>query len=157
LQSKVEKIVSGGQTGADRAALDFAIEHGIDYGGFVPSGRMAEDGVIPSRYAHLTEAATSEPAERTRLNVLSSDGTILITHGPPTGGSDQTKEFAHLLVKPLLHIDLANEPIAKAAEKAAEWLALTGCQILNIAGPRASENVHIYPAVKEFLRNLFKK
>ena len=107
--------------------------------------------------ASALRAATSEPAERTRLNVLSSDGTILITHGPPTGGSDQTKEFAHLLGKPWLHIDLANEPIAKAAEKAAEWLALTGCQILNIAGPRASENVHIYPAVKEFLRNLFKK
>ena len=112
MPSKVRRIVSGGQTGADRAALDFAIENDIDYGGFVPRGRLAEDGEIPSRYAHLTEAATSDPAERTRLNVLSSDGTILITHGPPVGGSGQTKEFAHSLGKPLLHIDLANESIA---------------------------------------------
>jgi len=157
LPSKVRRIVSGGQTGADRAALDFAIENDIDYGGFVPRGRSAEDGEIPSRYAHLTEAATSDPAERTRLNVLSSDGTILITHGPPVGGSDQTKEFAHSLGKPLLHIDLANESIADAAEKAAEWLALTGCQTLNIAGPRASEEPDTYSAVMEFLRILFKK
>jgi len=157
LRNKVKKIVSGGQTGADRAALDFAIDNDLDYGGFVPSGRIAEDGVIPARYAHLTEAATSDPDERTRLNVLSSDGTILITHGPPAGGSDQTKELAHSLSKPLLHIDLANESVADAAERAAEWLALTGCQTLNIAGPRASVDKDIYSAVNEFLRALFKK
>ena len=157
MRNRIERIVSGGQTGADRAALDFAIENDLDYGGFVPRGRLSENGVIPARYAHLTEAATSDPAERTRLNVLSSDGTVLITHGPSEGGSDQTKEFAHSLGKPLLHIDLTNESVADAAERASEWLDLTGCQTLNIAGPRASEDEDIYSAVNEFLGALFKK
>ena len=155
MRSRVEKIVSGGQTGADRAALDFAIENCIDYGGFVPHGRIAEDGLIPSRYEHLTEAADVNPAERTRLNVLSSDATILITHGPSAGGSKQTEEFAHSLGKPLLHTDLTNEPMSDAAKKAADWLELTGCRILNIAGPRASDDPNIYTAVKEFLEILF--
>ena len=157
MRSRIEKIVSGGQTGADRAALDFAIENGIDYGGFVPRGRLAEDGEIPSRYSQLTEAVTSDPSERTRLNVLSSDCTILLTHGPASTGSKQTEEFAHFLGKPLLHIDLARETVDQAAEKAAEWLDLMECQVLNIAGPRASDDENIYAAAKEFLNVLFAK
>lgn len=156
MPNSVVKIVSGGQTGADRAALDFAIENGIEYGGFVPHGRLAEDGVIPERYAHLTEAATSDPTERTRLNVLSADCTILITHGPAIKGSKQTEEFAHSLGKPFLHIDLASAAGAAAAETASQWLELLGCQTLNIAGPRASEDKEIYSAVKEFLDVLFQ-
>ena len=155
MPNKVEKLISGGQTGADRAALDFAIENGFEYGGFVPRGRLAEDGPLSSKYVHLTEAISADGSERTRLNVLSSDGTILITHGPPAGGSKLTEQYAHSLSKPLLHIDLSNEDIGEAADKAREWLDLMDCQTLNIAGPRTSEDQEIYDGVKRFLNALF--
>lgn len=155
MPNRVEKLVSGGQTGADRAALDFAIENGFEYGGFVPRGRVAEDGPLPSKYVHLTEATAADGSERTRLNVLSSDCTILITHGPPAGGSKQTEEYAHLLGKPLLHIDLSKEAIGESADQACNWLDLMDCQTLNIAGPRASEDQEIYDEVKRFLNAIF--
>src|SRR5262245_24993140 len=71
------KIISGGQTGADRAALDFALERGLDCGGSVPRGRLAEDGPIPARYPGLVETETTNPAERTRQNVRAADATLI--------------------------------------------------------------------------------
>ena len=139
----IRKIVSGGQTGADRAALDFAMKNGISHGGWVPKGRKAEDGPIPDRY-NLREMPTASYPQRTEQNILDSDGTLIISHGPLTGGSALTKELADRRHKPRLHIDLNAIPLPEAAEKIRNWLELLSIEVLNIAGPRASENEKIY-------------
>jgi predicted Rossmann fold nucleotide-binding protein DprA/Smf involved in DNA uptake len=155
LPSKLRKIISGGQTGADRAAWDAAIEAGIATGGFVPVGRQAEDGPIPGKYPHLIETGTSDTATRTRLNVIDSDATLLFSHGPPTGGSRLTAELAAEHFKPLLHIDLSRAPSEGTVERVAYWLRSTNIYVLNVAGPRASEDPLIYDAVRELLNELF--
>ena len=100
----VEKIISGGQTGADRAALDFAIEHGLPHGGWCPKGRRAEDATIPSQY-QLKETPSKNYSHRTEWNVRDSDGTVIFTiKATLTGGSRKTAEFAENHCKPCLHL-----------------------------------------------------
>ncbi len=105
LPSSALTIISGGQTGVDRAALDVAIEIGLPYRGFVPQGRWAEDGIIPRKYKGLTECDSSEPALRTRLNVENSHATLILSHGKLSGGSLVTWQAARNARKPCLHID----------------------------------------------------
>jgi hypothetical protein len=136
----VEKIVSGGQTGADRAALDFALEKGLRIGGWVPKDRAAEDGRIPDRYAGLLETESSDPAARTALNVRDSDATLILSHGPLSGGSLLTLREAERTSQPVLHLDLADSSLAAAAERLRRWLAEVRPTILNVAGPRASQD-----------------
>src|SRR5690349_20784185 len=102
----LKKIVSGGQTGADRAALDVALEHGFEIGGWVPNGRLAEDEPIPNSYANLLEADSTDPSARTILNVRDSDATLIVSHGPLQGGSLLTLQESLKLGRPVLHIDL---------------------------------------------------
>ena len=90
----ITKIVSGGQTGADRAALDFALENAITVTGFVPLGRQAEDGTIDKKYPNLTETDSSYTADRTRLNIHLADATVIFSHGPLSSGSKYTFEYA---------------------------------------------------------------
>jgi hypothetical protein len=156
LRNRVVKIVSGGQTGADRAALDFAIVHGLEYGGFVPAGRLAEDGEVPGRYTNLVETDLSDPSERTRLNVLHSDATLVVTHGKPVGGSELTLIFAEEFHKPLLHIDLAGGNRSESAAKVKQWLESADCRTLNVAGPRMSEDDQIYTGVMSLLTAVFQ-
>jgi hypothetical protein len=100
----IEKIVSGGQTGADRAALAWAIERGIPHGGWCPKGRLAEDGGVPARYK-LTETFTSRYLQRTESNVRDSDGTVVLTISPIlSGGSKKTAFLAKMHKKPVIHI-----------------------------------------------------
>src|SRR5882672_2778819 len=99
-------LVSGGQTGADRAALDVALEWPIFATGWVPKGRAAEDGTISPKYPNLRETENSDPALRTENNVRDSDGTLILSHGTLVGGSSLTYEIASRLQKPLLHVDL---------------------------------------------------
>jgi predicted Rossmann fold nucleotide-binding protein DprA/Smf involved in DNA uptake len=155
LPSKLRKIISGGQTGADRAAWDSAIEAGIATGGFVPVGRQAEDGPIPAEYPGLTETASPDLRIRTRLNVIDSDATLLFSHGLPAGGSRLTAQIAAEYDKPLLHIDLAAVPLEKGLKRVIEWIEANKIAVLNVAGPRASEDLSIYDAVREFLNELF--
>ncbi len=150
------KIVSGGQTGVDRAALDFAIGWGLSYGGFVPRRRIAEDGPIPSTYASLTETAGTDNAERTELNVINSDATLIVSIGELTGGSKLTERFARKHKKPILHVDLTRLSSESAAEKAQLWLAASKCKTLNVAGPRASKDPAIYDATLDLLRSIFE-
>ena len=149
---RLEKIISGGQTGADRAALDVAIERGFQSGGWVPKGRLAEDGPIAPQYAGLVEAESTDPAVRTLRNVRDSDATLIISHGPPTGGSLLTLEAAHRCRKPVLHLDLQQLAPNSAAARFLEWLAAVDPAVLNVAGPRASEDVTIFAAVAALLR-----
>jgi len=89
---KIEKIVSGGQTGADRAALDFAIKNNIHHGGWIPKSRLTEEGPLPTHY-QLWEMETRSYAKRTEQNVIDSDGTLILSHGELSGGSDLTRQF----------------------------------------------------------------
>jgi len=142
-------IVSGGQTGADRGALDAAIELGLAHGGWCPAGRLAEDGGIPAHYP-LRETGSSRYEERTEKNVVDSDATLLVTRGPPTGGSALTAGLARKHRRPLLHLDLATTPPAAAAAELRAWLASHRIAILNVAGPRASH----CPGIADDVRNL---
>ncbi len=153
--NSIRKIVSGGQTGADRAAFDFALSRGIEIGGFVPKGRLAEDGRILDKYPNLAETETDDPAERTEHNVTHADATLIFSHGQPIGGSGYAAECARLYEKPLMHVDFTDTPIKTAAAVAAEWIAFNSIEILNIAGPRASEDPAIYDSTSAFLKILF--
>lgn len=148
----LKKIVSGGQTGADRAALDVALEYGLEIGGWVPKGRQAEDGPISSCYEGLLETESAEPAVRTALNVRDSDATLILSHGSLRGGSLLTLEEARKLGRSVLHIDLSVTPQASATTQLSEWLRSVNPSILNVAGPRASDDAAIYPSVVELLR-----
>ena len=116
----VKKIISGGQTGADRAALDFARKHKIPHGGWVPKGRIAEDGPLDKNY-RLTEMPTTSYQKRTEMNVIGSDGTVIFSHGRLTGGSAYTKTMATKHNRPCLHIDLKEADIFQASLLMLEW------------------------------------
>ena len=146
---KIKKIISGGQTGADRAGLDFAIQHDIPHGGWVPSGRRAEDGKVPEIY-RLNEMSTKSYPRRTERNVLRSDGTLIISHGELTGGSALTRRLAQAHGRPFLHVDLNSFP-GIAAQTVASWIGDHAIQVLNVAGSRASEDPEIYRATLDLL------
>ncbi|QQS39966.1 MAG: putative molybdenum carrier protein [Acidobacteriota bacterium] len=141
---KVEKVVSGGQTGADRAGLDAAVELGLETGGWIPKGRLAEDGLVPRSYSTLKETDSANYPERTELNVRDSDCTVIVSRGKLTGGSLLTFEIAKQYGKPAIHIDLRSESPEKAALRLRDWLERNGCRVLNVAGPRASSDREIY-------------
>ncbi len=150
----IEKIVSGGQTGVDRAALDVAIELGIPHGGWAPAGRLAEDGIIPECY-NLQETSSPDPAQRTEWNVRDSEATLIISNGRLKGGSQLTLELAMKYNKPYLHIDLSSLMASQAINIITEWLSSIHCKILNIAGLRKSEDSEIYQQAKILLSNSF--
>ena len=139
----IKKIISGGQTGADRAALDVAIRLGISHGGWVPKGRLTEDGPLPEKY-NLKEMPTSGYPIRTEQNVIDSDGTLILSHGKLTGGSEYTKECADKHKRPCLHINLNETPINEASPVIAGWIFRNEIQVLNVAGSRASKDPKIY-------------
>lgn len=151
------KIISGGQTGVDRAAFDAALESGLPIGGFVPKGRRAEDGEVPSRYKGLTECDSPEPAVRTRLNVEYSDATLILSHGKLSGGSLVTWKAARTARKPCLHIDLDRESDNGAVEKVLLWIRNAGVYELNVAGPRASKDPDIHDHAFEVLLKVFAR
>lgn len=130
-------IVSGGQTGVDRGALDAAIALGAPCGGWCPQGRLAEDGVIDARYP-LRELPGGGYLDRTRRNVLDSDGTLVVTFGPASGGTARTIEFCQELGRPMLVVDAAVTDPAAAAAELAGFLDRESIRSLNVAGPRAS-------------------
>jgi hypothetical protein len=148
----LRRIVSGGQTGADRAAFDVALERGLEIGGWVPKGRLAEDGAIPERYAGLREADSPDPAVRTALNVRDSDATLIVSHGRVSGGSLLTFVEANRVGRPLLHLDLADASPAEAEARLRDWLRAVDPSTLNVAGPRASDDPGIGPRVAALLR-----
>jgi hypothetical protein len=139
----IKKIISGGQTGADRAALDVAIKLNISHGGWVPKGRLAEDGPINPKY-QLQEMPTGSYSSRTEQNVIDSDGTLIIARGKLTGGSDYTREMTLKHKKQLLGIDLNLTNTYDAASLIASWIRMQRIEILNVAGPRASKDPEIY-------------
>ncbi len=136
-------IVSGGQTGADRAALDFAIGHGYTHGGWAPRGREAEDGLIPARY-QLTELVDGGYRQRTRRNVHDSDGTLIVNLGEFEGGSLATQVFAQKRGKPHLLVPLDAGVTGETVANTLAWLRDQTIVTLNVAGPRESKRPGIY-------------
>ncbi len=143
-------IISGGQTGVDRAALDIALALKIPCGGWCPRGRRAEDGRIPDRYP-LKESSSRSYASRTIQNVIDSDGTLILTFGTPTGGTLLTKNAAQRRHKPFLVIDLGQ---SSDVELVQDWLSTNEIDVLNVAGPRASQFPSAYETSKRFLRRI---
>ena len=144
------KLVSGGQTGADRAALDFAIGHKISHGGWCPAGRLAEDGPIDSRY-HLDETPASSYSQRTEWNVRDSDATVVFSIEPVlTGGTKETVLLAQKHRKPVLHLFL-NGGLASPEEELLRFVKDNQVKVLNVAGPRVSQEPTIAGFVREVL------
>ena len=133
----LERILSGGQTGVDRGALDAALESGFPCGGWCPRGRRAEDGPIPHRYP-LQETSSPLYIVRTRRNVREADGTLVLCWKELSGGTLATVESAARLGKPFLVLDMAELDDDTAAANARAWIAGEGIASLNVAGPRAS-------------------
>jgi hypothetical protein len=132
------KIVTGGQTGVDRGALDAALEAGFPCGGWCPPGRLAEDGVIPPRYP-MTELDRGGYSERTLRNVLGSGGTAIICRGEIEGGTGHTRDCCLAHGKPLLVIDAARADSREAGAEISAFIAREDIAVLNMAGPRASK------------------
>ena len=157
----LRKVISGGQTGADRAGLDFAIETDLEHGGYVPRGRKAEDGRIDDRY-NLFELSTSSYPARTRRNIEESDGTVIFSLNLRlSGGTKLTLDLANKLGKPVLHIyDTRKERISNPDSLRLEIQALTDflcsnkIEILNVAGPRESKEPGVYDWTLTMLRFL---
>lgn len=150
-------IISGGQTGADRAALDFAIENGFDHGGWCPRGRKAEDGTIPARY-ELRETPSRRYAQRTEWNIRDSDGTLVVSiAAEPQGGTRLTLELARRLGKPVLHLALLEaDAIEGTDSQLSDFLTKHSIQILNVAGPRGSQESEIAAFTTQVLRSMVR-
>jgi hypothetical protein len=147
---QLKKIVSGGQTGVDRAALDAALDHEIPVGGWCPAGRRAEDGRIPDRYP-LEELSSSDYGARTEKNVVDSDATLILNLGELADGTELTVQLARKNQRPRLVIQLDGDadPVA-----AASWLREQRVRILNVAGPRESKRPGVYARALQFMERL---
>ncbi len=146
----LKKIISGGQTGADRAALDLAIKFNLPHGGWISRGRTTESGPLPLQY-QLQELNTTDYPSRTRQNILDSHGTVILARGRLTSGSLLTQSFARVKGKPLCHIDLAERDSFEASMILHSFILENQIEILNVAGPRASHDPGIYFDVKSIL------
>jgi len=150
----LEKIVSGGQTGVDRAALDAALAAKFEAGGWCPHGRRAEDGRIPRSYP-LDETPSERYRERTEWNVRDSDGTLILARGGVSGGTALTAQLAQVMGQPcrIVRLDrpgsLTGEPKTTLA-----WIAEHGIVALNVAGPRESQRPGIYEEARAFMDRL---
>ncbi len=149
----IERIISGGQTGADRGALDAAIDLGIRHGGFCPKGRRAEDGTIPERY-ELEETESADYAERTRKNVEAADATVVFARGKPKGGSALTVSLAEAAHKPVLAIDRNAESPFGACLLLDAFLTRVRPRVLNVAGTRESEAPGLAKDVREIMQRV---
>jgi len=146
----LRKIISGGQTGADRAALDWAIKRGIPHGGWCPKGRKAEDGRIDLRY-RLVETPSDDYAQRTEWNVRDSDATAVFSiQKELRGGSLLTVEMATQNNKPVIHLRQQDEQVNHAQELRS-FIETFGISVLNVAGPRTSDEAGVYQFVTSVL------
>jgi hypothetical protein len=148
----VPKVVSGGQTGVDRAALDAAQAAGLACGGWCPRGRKAEDGAIAASYP-LHETPSDDYAERTEWNVRDSDATLVLTRGQPSPGTALTIDLARRLGRPVLVLDLGDAPEPAAVRR---FVDETAVGVLNVAGPRESQRPGIGAEARVFLERAFR-
>jgi hypothetical protein len=149
------KVVSGGQTGVDRTALDVALSLGIEIGGWCPRNRWAEDGTIPAKYP-LFETRSSDVHVRTQRNVEISSATLVLSRGSPMGGTRYTVEIAEALCRPVLIIDL-NDGQPDHIQAIVRWLDAVKPTVLNVAGPRESGAPGVSEQAKWLLTRAFMR
>lgn len=160
MSATLTQVVSGGQTGVDRAGLDAAIFHNIPHGGWCPAGRRAEDGRIPDTY-QLREMESANYAVRTRQNVKDSDGTLILFEDTMSRGTELTAKCARQLKRPLISVDVIElldwdeDRFADEIEKVISWLEAENVNVLNVAGPRESTSPGIGGIARMFLLKLF--
>jgi hypothetical protein len=141
------KIISGGQTGADQAALDVAIKLGLDYGGSIPKGRLTEDGPLDQKYDKMIELTSKSYRVRTEKNIIDSDGTLIFTINKPTGGTALTEKYTLKFGKPCYVADFDEDEVSDLVHFVRRWINNSKINVLNVAGPRASEFPEIYKLV----------
>ena len=155
MKTPLEKIIAGGQTGADRAGLDVAIRWGFPYGGWCPKGRKAEDGTIGGQY-QLVETPSASYLQRTEWNARDSDATVIFTIAPTlTGGSKRTAEFAAKHRKPWIHLPRHSSSYESTALILQRFVEEHGVQVLNVAGTRGSKEPDVWKFAYETLENAF--
>jgi hypothetical protein len=152
----LRRIISGGQTGVDRGALDATLAAGFPAGGYCPAGRTAEDGLIPDRYP-LTELDRGGPLERTLMNVAESDGTAILYFEALSGGTEKTLEACLFLRRPYLLIDAELCLPEAAAHRIRDFCKTHRIEVLNVAGPRASEWDDGFDFVRETISELLSR
>jgi hypothetical protein len=146
-------IVSGGQTGVDRASWDAAIELGLSQEGWVPKGRIAEDGTIASRY-QCRETSGADYVERTEKNILDSDATLVLGFGAASGGTKLTIDLCEKHRRPYLWMDLDSRPVEKAIAEGLLFLRKERPGRLNVAGPRGSSRANVYSRALDYVKTL---
>lgn len=164
LMSMIEKVVSGGQTGVDRGALAAALKLGFPYGGMIPSGRKAEDGIVPLEFAAMTESESEDYRFRTRWNAEHSDATLILSFTPTLeGGTQRTRQYCMNARKPYFVDNPSSPATAKGALKATWWLDKV-CKknggapiVLNVAGPRESKCPGIAEATEKYISRLIEQ
>ena len=149
-------IISGGQTGVDRACLAWAIRRGLQHGGWCPKGRLAEDGEIPARYK-LRETPSARSAQRTEWNVRDSNATVIFSESAKlSGGSWKTWEACKRLHKPVLHLSVETLTVAESVILLRKFLRQHSVQRLNAAGPRKSQEARAGQFARAVLDLSFK-
>lgn len=151
----IKKIISGGQRGADQAALDAAIQWKIPHGGWISKGMLTEAGKLHGKYK-LTEMPAGSHTRTRVQNVIDSDGALIVSHGPLTGISKYTKEKAEEHNRPCLHIDLEKISVIEASRAVKNWASDSKVETLNVTGPGLDEDKYIYTATKQILATLFR-
>ncbi len=157
----IAKIVSGGQTGVDRGALAAALKLGFPYGGMIPKGRKAEDGIVPLEFTAMTESDSEDYRFRTRWNAEHSDATLILSFTPMLeGGTLRTRQYCMNSRKPYFVDNPSSPAIAKGALKVSGWLDKV-CKknggapiVLNVAGPRESKSPGIAEATEAYISRL---
>jgi hypothetical protein len=150
------KIISGGQTGVDRGALDAALEASFPCGGWCSEGRRAEDGEIPERYP-VTELASRAYLARTKRNVLDADATLIIFFGDLAGGTREPFQICEASGKPVLTIDGTAKSVDEAAVEAAAFIRLHAIAVLDVAGPRESSHAGAAQYSKQVVSAMLKR
>lgn len=165
-RSALSRVVSGGQTGVDQAALDAALAVGIEIGGWCPRGRRSESGLIPRRYP-LQETQARSYAVRTEWNVRDSDGTLIIAMSEISKGTKLTLDIARQLQKPVQVVHLRpgaakslfsdENSLNEQVESVVEWLIAHRISVLNVAGPRGSSHQDVYDEARSFVELLLRR
>lgn len=161
MSSLIEKIVSGGQAGVDRGALEAALELGFPYGGYIPKGRRAEDGIVPLEFLEMTEDTWEDYLHRTELNVINSDATLILSRTRElTGGTKRTAEFCEKYGKPYW---IENPENPNETDRGFEFLYWIEAEfgdrgiILNVAGPRESKEAGIQAVTRSFIKSILSE